>query len=231
VVIGALTDYSPYYPPRLGLQVEWWAANPAFYPIPPGYGLPWGTKQQECIPEPLIFEAEFAQARAQLEAQTPAYQPNVAPPVQAAPAPDADVPAAPEPLPEPAAEREARLVSHEDSARDAKLPMPAAALQTAQSGSPALSLRKEPGGPIVHESKQPVLRHTNIYDGTDPDFTASIATYTEFRDDERFSGVESYLARSEDFIRFCCHRHIAEMLSARGGAQQTRLVWRSLADR
>ena len=43
VVIGAVTDYSPYYPPRMTLQVEWYAANPNFHPIPPGYGLPWGT--------------------------------------------------------------------------------------------------------------------------------------------------------------------------------------------
>src|SRR6478752_3137420 len=34
VVIGAVTDYSPYYPPRCGLRVEWYAANPYFHPIP-----------------------------------------------------------------------------------------------------------------------------------------------------------------------------------------------------
>ena len=28
VVVGTVTDYTPYYPPRLGLHVEWWAANP-----------------------------------------------------------------------------------------------------------------------------------------------------------------------------------------------------------
>ena len=27
----------------LRLQVEWYAANPNFHPIPAGYGLPWGT--------------------------------------------------------------------------------------------------------------------------------------------------------------------------------------------
>ena len=36
---------------------------------------------------------------------------------------------------------------------------------------------------------------------------------------------ETYLQRSDDFIRFCCHVHICEMLSARGGADQTRVVW------
>ncbi len=33
VVVGAVTDYSPYYPPRIGLQVNWYSPRPwAFYP-------------------------------------------------------------------------------------------------------------------------------------------------------------------------------------------------------
>lgn len=33
VVVGAVTDYAPYYPPRIGLQVEWYSPQPiAFYP-------------------------------------------------------------------------------------------------------------------------------------------------------------------------------------------------------
>ena len=34
------------------------------------------------------------------------------------------------------------------------------------------------------------------------------------------------LQRSDDFIRFCCHKHIAEMLTARGGAGETRVLLR-----
>ena len=74
VVVGAVTDYSPYYPPRIGLQVEWYAANPNFHPIPPGYGLPWGTPEERDIPAPLVFEAEMALAKAQLKTQTPPYE-------------------------------------------------------------------------------------------------------------------------------------------------------------
>ena len=72
VVIGSVTDYTPYYPPRCGLRVEWYAANPGFHEIPPGYGLPWGTPEEEYIPAPLVFEAEMALAKAQLATQTPA---------------------------------------------------------------------------------------------------------------------------------------------------------------
>ena len=41
VLVGSITEYSPYYPPRMGLAVDWYAANPSFHPIPAGYGLPW----------------------------------------------------------------------------------------------------------------------------------------------------------------------------------------------
>jgi hypothetical protein len=33
VVVGAVTDYSPYYPPRIGMQVSWYSPRPwQFYP-------------------------------------------------------------------------------------------------------------------------------------------------------------------------------------------------------
>src|SRR5882757_484278 len=85
VVVGSVTDYSPYYPPRCGLRVEWYAANAGFHEIPPGYGLPWGTPEEEYIPAPLVFESEFALAKAQLKTQTPLCEkPSLDPPVAAA---------------------------------------------------------------------------------------------------------------------------------------------------
>src|SRR3954470_3435531 len=95
IVVGSVTDYTPYYPPRCGLRVEWYAANSGFHEIPPGYGLPWGTREEEYIPAPLVFESEFALAKAQLKTQTPvcekpsldppAASADVEPPTQAAP--------------------------------------------------------------------------------------------------------------------------------------------------
>ena len=78
VVVGAVTDFTPYYPPRCGLQIEWYAANPCYHPVPPGYGLPWGTKYEEEIPEPLVFEAAMARARAEYETLSPPYSPESA---------------------------------------------------------------------------------------------------------------------------------------------------------
>jgi hypothetical protein len=71
----------------------------------------------------------------------------------------------------------------------------------------------------------PVMTHTRIYSGNDSEFTEALASYYHFRDDARFGGWQNYLQRSDDFIRFCCHMHISEMLSARGGAGETRVVW------
>jgi hypothetical protein len=78
----------------------------------------------------------------------------------------------------------------------------------------------------VKESAEPVLRHTKTYNGNDQNLTTALASYVYFRDDARFGGWQGYLQRSDDFIRFCCHMHICEMLTARGGAGQTRVVWR-----
>jgi hypothetical protein len=222
VVVGAVTDYTPYYPPRLGLHVEWWAANPCFHPIPPGYGLPWGTTEEELIPDRLLFEAEFALAQAQLKTQTPAE-----PPADALPAPQEG---------SPAEERGLKVVHEQSLPADG---LNVASIATAPDDPDATTLPTDwpdargfvPDPPSVaappcRESKLPVMTHVRTYNGHDPDFTAALANYYAFRDDARFGGWQSYLQRSDDFIRFCCHKHISEMLTARGGAGKTQVAWR-----
>ncbi len=71
VLQGSVTDYDAYYPPRMAMKVNWYAANPGFHPIPPGYGLPWGTKAEKKIPQSIRLEAERALAREQIATQTP----------------------------------------------------------------------------------------------------------------------------------------------------------------
>jgi len=106
VIVGAITDFSSYYPPRIGLAVDWYAANPGFHPIPAGYGLPWGTEGEKEIPPGIVHAAEFELARQQLQTQTPDYVPEPvvppaapgekigAPPAELVPPPDGK-PAAP----------------------------------------------------------------------------------------------------------------------------------------
>ncbi|MDZ4818344.1 MAG: hypothetical protein SGJ20_05160, partial [Planctomycetota bacterium] len=81
--------------------------------------------------------------------------------------------------------------------------------------------------PVVGEpTYEPVLRHTRTYSGNDVNFTTALESYVFFRDEARMGGWQSYLQRSDDFIRFCCHMSITEMLTARGGAGETRVVWK-----
>lgn len=288
VVVGSVTDFTPYYPPRCGMRVEWYAANSGFHEIPPGYGLPWGTPEEEYIPAPLVFESEFALAKAQLKTQSPmckmpsldppsaagevqqtepALLPNgstLPPPVQDGPqgkdgnAPNA--PAASVPPSKSASKKkvdrekahathalfEEKVASEELPAGDStgnSLPAPlesdpaAAGVTTASIGAygatPAnwpdergfIPPPPSPERPACCPHNGPVMAHTRIYNGNDSEFTEALASYYHFRDDARFGGWQNYLQRSDDFIRFCCHMHISEMLSARGGAGETRVVW------
>lgn len=221
VAIGTVTDYSPYYPPRCGLRVEWYAANPCFHPIPPGYGLPWGTPEEEHIPGELVFEAEMALAKEQLKTQTPADSGLSAGAGLAIEQPPGPTP--PGPLPEPASD-------------DAPVDPTATAVTTGTVAPDSPPGWPDPRGfippppnphpPSCWPSEAPVMQHTRTYNGHDAEFTEALANYYYFRDDARFGGWQSYLDRSDDFIRFCCHMHIWEMLSARGGAGETRVVWR-----
>jgi hypothetical protein len=232
VVIGAITDYTPYYPPRVGLQVEWYAANPNFHPIPPGYGLPWGTPEEENIPPALIFEARMALAREQMKTQEPPYQVPVYAPIPEPPLETSKDPKSP-----------IKVVSHETPAKPTSQPVPPSAVGIAApivaDATTATGLPPDwpdPRGftppppaatrPVGIASNEPVMRHTRSFNGADAHVTEALATYVYFRDDARFGGWQSYLQRSEDYIRFCCHAHIAEMLTARGGAGETRVVWR-----
>jgi hypothetical protein len=314
VAIGSVTDYSPYYPPRCGMRVEWYAANEGFHEIPPGYGLPWGTPEEEFIPAPLVFEAEMALARAQLATQTPDCESQadpIPPPAQLptnqqaspmmmpgdetdAAAPIGDDAHAPQTSPDGAKANDAKANStNADDAKDGgadadkkvsagelaalyeELQPPAGknehALQQLEEDLPQGDSTGEDGmhalqpdltavdgttganglhgalaplppdwpdergfvppppspiRPTCCPNNGPVMTHTRIYHGTDSEFTEALASYYHFRDDARFGGWQNYLQRSDDFIRFCCHVHISEMLSARGGAGQTRVVWR-----
>jgi hypothetical protein len=237
VVVGSVTEYTPYYPPRLGLSVRWYAANPNFHPIPPGYGLPWGTPEEEYIPSNLVFEAEFALAQQQLKTQTPEYTrqtPATAP--ATAPQSDAEgvVPAAAEEL------SPARSVPAEETEQHATPTRSSVSSQSAAGFSAGNSMLPpdwpdprgfvppppSPTRPTPRPQSEPIMTHTRLFHGNDSEFTERLANYFYFRDDARFGDWPGYLQRSDDFIRFCCHLHITEMLSARGGAGESRLVFR-----
>ncbi len=209
VLVGAVTEYSPYYPPRLGLAVNWYAANPCFHPIPPGYGLPWGTSQEEYIPQPLVDEAEFALARAQLRTQTPGA--GGAPATVAALAAPAAAAIAATPTVDATAANEST-----GTELPADWPDPTGFIPEPPSNT----------RPTCQPQSEPIITHVRIYHGNDAKFTAALEQYHYLQDEARFGGWQGYLQRSEDFLRFCCHLHLTETLAARGGAGKSEVVWR-----
>ena len=266
VVIGAVTDFSPYYPPRCGLQVEWYAANPGFHPVPPGYGLPWGTTEEEYIPPSLVLESEMALARAQLATQSPQpIDPKLLPPPSQSARPrEALI------LPAVAAAPAAILAaplrngekSHDPNSQQSQQPDPsgvvAAMLSLPTAGSAASGVvpagavadaggpefppnwpdprgfippPPSPQRPPYIPSNEPVLRHADFYSGNDADFTTALENYHYSRDDARKDGWQGTLQRSDEFIRFCCYKHIAEMLTAHGGGGETQVLYRWEAGR
>lgn len=80
--------------------------------------------------------------------------------------------------------------------------------------------------PLIVPNHEPVLAHTRMYQGDDPYFTGRLADFVETGDDARSSGWQAYLRRSDDFVRFCCHLHIIEMLESRGGKEQSEFILR-----
>lgn len=233
VVYGVVTDFNEYYPPRMGLLVEWYAANPCFHPIPVGYGLPWGTPAEDDIPADLTLRAEFELAKAQMATQTPRdpSQPGVL-----KPPPEAMQPLQSPQSSEPVGEQpEAQEINYEAVSGVAGSPAgmdPPAGFPPDWPDSRGFLPEGPRKAPLqCQPSDKPILRHTRIFDGHNADFTAALDSYFFFQDDARFGGARSYMQRKSDFVRFCCRMHIAEMLTARGGAGESRVVWRWPADR
>ncbi|MBU6172210.1 MAG: hypothetical protein KGQ60_00305 [Planctomycetes bacterium] len=362
VLQGAITDYSAYYPPRMTLKVNWYAANPGLHPVPAGYGLPWGTKAEKKIPTWIKLEAERALAKEQIATQSPIRTEQEQEEIPMSPAPEPqfqplpprieEVPAAPvnpndieQPTNVPESERETLARAQKKKIESARVLLPRVEKQAYTSSAPRHSIDRDepervnyadvldttqknavreakpnwsegtevdsqeleepprlpaklssqrqqpeltvnpdgtfslvpdamdhgldpdfemedgsvfvvedptlfdayangiasdlpadwpdptgfiPSGPRAERPKmvaqqEPVISHMKAYNGNDEDFTQSLQEYFYFRDDARFGGWQSYLQRSEDFIRFCCHLHVSETLAARGGQLESRL--------
>jgi hypothetical protein len=235
VLVGSITEYAPYYPPRIGLAVDWYAANPSFHPIPPGYGLPFGRAEEEFIPSTLVQEAEFALAREQLKTQTPDIPPEIATSGKVAPAMrvgQTSTSAAKTALraeavsAAPVAEGPQRPTL--DAGKAGDIALAAAPPLPADWPDPRGFIPPPPSAdrPAPRPQHAPLMTHTRIYHGQDAKFTERLATYYYLRDDARFGGWAAYLERPADFIRFCCYLHVTETLAARGGTGEARVLWR-----
>ncbi|MFT5526179.1 MAG: hypothetical protein ACI9G1_005391 [Pirellulaceae bacterium] len=219
IVVGSVTNFEMYYPPRMGLSVRWYSANPCYHEVPAGYGLPWGTLEEEDIPDSLVFEAEFALAKEQLKTQTPSDEPKQVPLTRQISATSQSLP---------------RLTPVTSAAELGEEMKHAEMVGSRPQGMPPnwpdprgfVPVPPQADAPVCRPHYDAVIRHTRLYDGRDPKFTQALSEYYHHADDARFGGWQSYLKRSDDFIQFCCHTHIYQTLSARGGADETRVAWR-----
>ena len=243
IVAGSVTDFGAYYPPRMALTVNWYAANEGFHPIPAGYGLPWGTENEEQIPRRIAREAEFELARSQLATQTPLTDQGVAqtggeidiskgvqinnglrptPEEVALTPPGASVAA--DPFNDPFGDDTvaAGLEDQWGDTVEMEAPLP----EGWPDSTDLIPDPPSPVRPVASVNHKPVMSHTRLYRGDDTYFTNRLADYVETGDDARPGGWQGYLKRSDDFVHFCCHLHITEMLESRGGSEQSDLILR-----
>jgi hypothetical protein len=198
VVIGSVTDYSPYYPQRIGLQVDWY--SPEMWPSE--FEVLQAARPAESLRPGLAANLDVApgalQIRAQSADETPG--PGEAQGVQPAGG-EPVVMAGPECLPPFAAMPDPRG--------------PAAA------SAAAIAV---PGGQF--DPTEPIMSYTRLFDAADSDVVNKLRDYLELRGDRRSGGWEAHLHRSEDFIRFASHLMIVEMLALHGGATKSQIVFK-----
>ncbi|MEL7267826.1 MAG: hypothetical protein AAFP69_23870, partial [Planctomycetota bacterium] len=171
VVVGSVTDFDSYYPPRMGMAVRWYAADSDLHPVPPGYGLPWGTPGEKHISPRVRKEAEFHLARAQIKSQRGAI------PASGAGGTGIVDAVTPMVLMDPAQEMAI------GSGLPANWPTPTDLI---------------PDGPSVGSRPQipqssPVFSHTALYRGDDSYVTKRLADYVSAGDDARSIGWQGYL--------------------------------------
>ncbi|MEX1097311.1 MAG: hypothetical protein WED34_14795 [Planctomycetales bacterium] len=198
VVVGSVTHYDPYYPPRMGLHVDWysrdeWTFRPGIPVVPvekPGL---WTRIRARFARDRCEPDCEPVAVRGQSAEEPPRLRPY-----------DPPVP----PLPECGMRNAECGVRNEET--------PHSELRTPNSTHSEL---RTPNSALL-----PLMSYTRLFDGADSDLQATLRDYVEFLGDERSGGWRAYLHRSDDFIRFTSHLMIVEMLTLHGGEAQTKYV-------
>lgn len=222
VVVGAVTDYDPYYPPRIGLQVSWYSPQEwMFYPglpIDPDaherwkkagksekkfWSLPGGLGRQH---QGQAAPGSAAPACAGLMSETAQFPETIPHSNRSTAASTVDFPHAP-----PLGDRSVAF----DRVASASM------IVRGQSADlPPLGVDMFP----PFDPLTPLMSYTRIFDGADANLVAELRDYVELSGDRRSGGWEAYLHRSEDYIRFTAYLMIKEMLTLHGGEVKKRFV-------
>lgn len=107
----------------------------------------------------------------------------------------------------------------ETAANSSKIePLPEPLRPVPEEPQPLQSIERE------HDPTKPVMSYTKMFDGKNPEIVRLLRDYVEVRGDLRSGGWEGFMQRTDDYISFCCHTMIIDMLSLHGGALKTK-VW------
>lgn len=290
VVVGGVTDYSPYYPPQLGLHVQWYsplrwqlAGNLGAGDCPPGVCPPAGMTTgeypasiesgagiQRTAAEPvgLMIRGQSAEIEdsvgtgsagaGQLLAQLGGGFALPVPVISSISQQRVQPP--PGPSLWPSRDRGQNAVSGFGAGKstgstpgtaagtDSMTADPAVGIGSSGSGTVAGELGSAMSGPPVPgqngmvadgdspsiaaaaptvpaAAMLPLMSYTRFFDGADPALVWQLRRYYAWRGDFRSGGWESYLYRSDDFLRFTAHVMIVEMLSLHGGRVKSETIF------
>ncbi len=235
VVVGAVTHYIPYYPPQMGVHIQWYSPRDwIFYPgistgeesgqeycppgdCPPANGPP-GNHPSGVGPP---IENEDAPAgrvvRGQSRRKMPMVNPIVLRPLWGT-------------IRNQTRRGFFRQVGGESASRTRDL---APRIRVHRGGTIARratnSRRCNANGAFNVQTQQaeiqPVMSYTRFFDGADRHAYSPAAAGTYFmRGDMRSGGWEAYLHRSDDFLQFASHVLVIEMLELHGGPLKTEKV-------
>lgn len=231
VVMGAITDYSPYYPPRIGMQVSWYSPREwTFAPGVPVYdearrwAMPkkkrslWKSEPEACPPQtPVVrMQSPDAEDRSWLWPRWFRWNDSSS----SVSLPPRRIEAAP--VTAPAESADPPVAASEPIAIPEELP----ALPPPPAAGAAPAFQTQFGNPHF-DPRLPLMSYTRMFDGADPQLTARLRDYVELSGDLRSGGWQGYLSRSEDFIRFTSHLMVVEMLQLHGGEANPRMVVKS----
>ncbi len=227
VVVGAVTDYDTYYPPRIGLQVSWYSPRPWSFdpgmPVDPSARRSW---VEAYTPRPLraLFGMGCGLAKGKASDSETIGTDETLPP-ETGPGSDGERSSASDannpPMPS--------VPGVESSAGDSGI-RPTGAIAALSDGpeattADALVAVTAPVAEAEFDPQKPLMSYTRIFDGTDAAVVAALRDQVALSGDRRSGGWEGHLHRSEDFIRFSCRRMIAEMLMLHGGEARRRFVF------
>lgn len=221
VVVGAVTEYVPYYPPQLGMHVNWysprhnWVFHPGISPpggpMPPDASIPDGPGFNDLGPQEMKKGAPVIRGQSSdddSDRYTPFPDP---PPVKLAQAP---------------------RTGGSGSTTPSIVIWPPEPEPGITNGSPNAGWPTRSGQPVrafcdpsQPDGVQPVMSYTNLFDGTDRKLIQALKGYYYLKGDTRSGGWEAYLHRSDDFLRFACHMMIVDMLRKHGAPLATEKVF------